>query len=45
MVTYDLDRKLALVDLYCVLGGGWNLTDAQWGNVTGAPPAARPPSR
>jgi outer membrane protein TolC len=24
------DRFLALVGLYKALGGGWNLTDAQW---------------
>jgi len=29
-VSYDLGRKLALVDLYRALGGGWNLSDAQW---------------
>jgi hypothetical protein len=28
-VNYDLGRKLALVDLYQALGGGWNLSDAQ----------------
>jgi len=35
-VTYDLGRKLALVDLYRALGGGWNLSDAQWTNTTGS---------
>jgi multidrug efflux system outer membrane protein len=30
LVVYDLDRKTALVDLYKALGGGWNLSDAQW---------------
>jgi multidrug efflux system outer membrane protein len=29
-VTYDLERKLSLVDLYRALGGGWNLSDQQW---------------
>lgn len=29
-VNYDLGRKSALVDLYRALGGGWNLSDAQW---------------
>jgi len=38
-VTYDLERKLALVDLYRALGGGWNLTDAQWAS-NGATPAS-----
>jgi multidrug efflux system outer membrane protein len=44
LVTYDLDRKLALVDLYRSLGGGWNLTDAQWTGTSGAPGATQPPS-
>jgi outer membrane protein, multidrug efflux system len=46
-VVYDLERKLALVSLYQSLGGGWNLTDAQWssGTGTGATPApGTPPS-
>src|SRR5215467_13596899 len=42
-VNYDLGRKLALVDLYRALGGGWNLTDAQW-TSSGAAPGARTPS-
>jgi outer membrane protein, multidrug efflux system len=33
-VNYDLGRKLALVNLYQALGGGWNLSDAQWTSVT-----------
>jgi multidrug efflux system outer membrane protein len=37
-INYDLGRKLALVDLYRALGGGWNLTDAQW-TTNGGPPA------
>jgi outer membrane protein, multidrug efflux system len=46
-VTYDLERKLALVDLYRALGGGWNLSDLQW-NGPGGTPAPAPtnnPSR
>jgi len=39
-VNYDLGRKLALVNLYQALGGGWNLSDAQWTNTTGTPPVA-----
>jgi multidrug efflux system outer membrane protein len=35
-VSYDLGRKLALVDLYRALGGGWNLSDAQWAGNGGA---------
>jgi multidrug efflux system outer membrane protein len=30
MVNYDLGRKVALVDLYRALGGGWNLSDPDW---------------
>ena len=40
-VTYDLGRKVALVNLYRALGGGWNLTDAQW-TIGVATPAATP---
>ena len=36
-VTYDLGRKLALVDLYRTLGGGWNLSDSQWTGTSGPP--------
>ncbi|HUN61924.1 MAG TPA: efflux transporter outer membrane subunit [Candidatus Sulfotelmatobacter sp.] len=39
-VNYDLGRKLALVSLYQALGGGWNLSDAQWsGTATSATPS------
>jgi multidrug efflux system outer membrane protein len=34
-IIYDLGRKLALVDLYRSLGGGWNLNDSQWANTSG----------
>jgi multidrug efflux system outer membrane protein len=37
-VIYDLGRKVALVDLYRSLGGGWNLNDTQW--ASGSPIAA-----
>ena len=43
-VNYDLGRKLALVDLYRALGGGWSLTDVQWSSSGGAPGAAQTPS-
>src|SRR6516164_1805358 len=43
-VNYDLGRKLALVDLYRSLGGGWNLNDAQWTSAGGASGAAQAPS-
>jgi multidrug efflux system outer membrane protein len=45
MVNYDLGRKLALVSLYQALGGGWNLSDAQWSSMSGtatATPAQTP---
>jgi len=42
-VTYDLERKLALVDLYRALGGGWNLTDTQWTGTTGTSPVTSTP--
>ncbi len=40
-VTYDLGRKLAMVDLYRTLGGGWNLSDSQWTSTSG-PPGSTP---
>ena len=43
-VNYDLGRKLAMVDLYRALGGGWNLNDAQWTSAGGASGAAQAPS-
>jgi outer membrane protein, multidrug efflux system len=38
-IIYDLGRKVALVNLYRALGGGWNLNDSQWlaGSRTAAP--------
>jgi outer membrane protein, multidrug efflux system len=43
-VNYDLGRKVALVNLYRALGGGWNLTDPQWSGTGGAPAATPTPS-
>jgi len=43
-VNYDLGRKLALVDLYRALGGGWNLSDQQWIDATASPSAPNAPS-
>ena len=43
-VNYDLGRKVALVNLYRALGGGWNLTDPQWSGTGGAPAATLTPS-
>jgi len=42
-VTYDLGRKVALVDLYRALGGGWNLSDSQWTFAGGTPSATQTP--
>jgi multidrug efflux system outer membrane protein len=43
-VTYDLGRKLAVVDLYRALGGGWNLSDSQWTSTSAAPSPAQTPT-
>jgi len=43
-VTYDLGRKLALVDLYRALGGGWNLSDSQWTSTSGPPSPTQTPT-
>jgi outer membrane protein, multidrug efflux system len=34
-IIYDLGRKVALVNLYRALGGGWNLSDSQWVSSSG----------
>jgi multidrug efflux system outer membrane protein len=36
LAQFQLDQLLTVVDLYRALGGGWNLTDAEW---TQSPPA------
>ena len=43
-VTYDLGRKLALVDVYRALGGGWNLSDSQWTSSNPTPSATQSPT-
>ena len=43
LVIYDLDRKTALVELYKALGGGWNLSDAQWLSNNATPNAPSHP--
>uniref|UniRef100_Q01UC9 RND efflux system, outer membrane lipoprotein, NodT family n=1 Tax=Solibacter usitatus (strain Ellin6076) TaxID=234267 RepID=Q01UC9_SOLUE len=40
----EINRRLVVVQLYKALGGGWNLTDAEW--VTpNVPPANHPPAK
>ncbi len=43
-VTYDLGRKVALVNLYRALGGGWSLNDSQWISTGGTSAPAKPPA-
>jgi len=43
-VSYDLGRKLAMVDLYRALGGGWNLNDSQWTSANGTPSPTQTPT-
>jgi outer membrane protein, multidrug efflux system len=55
-VTYELSRKVSLVNIYRSLGGGWKLADADWSNPSSnnaapspttipTPPAATPPAK
>jgi multidrug efflux system outer membrane protein len=39
----ELDRRLTIIQLYQALGGGWNLTDAQWGVPPAGPVTTRQP--
>jgi outer membrane protein, multidrug efflux system len=39
----EINRRLIIVQLYKALGGGWNLTDAQWMAANSAPAAQSPP--
>jgi outer membrane protein, multidrug efflux system len=43
-VQYDLERKVALVDLYKALGGGWKLTDTDWLTSAATTPLPSPPN-
>lgn len=43
-VNYDAGRKLALVNLYRALGGGWNLNDTQWSSSTATPASTQAPT-
>jgi outer membrane protein, multidrug efflux system len=33
----ELNRRVVIVQLYLALGGGWNLTDSDWQNMTVSP--------
>jgi outer membrane protein, multidrug efflux system len=43
-INYDLGRKVALVNLYRALGGGWNLNDSQWTSNGATPATAQTPT-
>jgi multidrug efflux system outer membrane protein len=43
-VDYDLGRKVALVNLYRALGGGWSLNDSQWISTSGASVPVKSPA-
>jgi multidrug efflux system outer membrane protein len=43
-VDYDLGRKVAMVNLYRALGGGWSLNDSQWISTSGTPAPAKSPA-
>lgn len=38
----ELNRRLAIVQLYQALGGGWNLSDAQWSEPVPIAPSTAP---
>ncbi|HUL34760.1 MAG TPA: efflux transporter outer membrane subunit [Candidatus Eisenbacteria bacterium] len=39
LAVTELNRRVVIVQLYLALGGGWNLSDADWKNHTVTPPA------
>ena len=39
----EINRRLVIVQLYKALGGGWNLTDAQWTAANTQTGAQNPP--
>jgi multidrug efflux system outer membrane protein len=43
-IIYDLGRKVALVNLYRALGGGWNLSDSQWISSSGTSAPVQSPT-
>jgi len=38
----ELNRRVVMVQLYRALGGGWNLSDSDWKNMTITPAASAP---
>ena len=44
-VGLELARKVSLINIYRSLGGGWNLSDANWGNpLSGTTPGTTAPA-
>ncbi|HTZ31111.1 MAG TPA: efflux transporter outer membrane subunit [Methylomirabilota bacterium] len=41
----ELNRRLVMVQLYLALGGGWNVSDTDWKNMTLTPAAAAAPPK
>src|SRR5262249_54278162 len=41
----ETNRRVVVVQLYLALGGGWNLTDSDWLNLTVTPSAPGSPCR
>ena len=39
----EVNRRLIIIQLYRALGGGWNMTDAQWVAASSPPTAQTPP--
>lgn len=44
LVQYDLGRKVALVNLYRALGGGWKMSDTDWMKSAAGTPTSGAPS-
>jgi multidrug efflux system outer membrane protein len=38
----EINRRLIIIQLYRALGGGWNLTDAQWMAANSSPASQNP---
>ncbi|MGA8595975.1 MAG: efflux transporter outer membrane subunit [Bryobacteraceae bacterium] len=44
LVQTELNQRLVIVQLYKALGGGWNLTDAQWSSASEQAPIGNQPA-